>query len=138
MNIIATYHPADKDYGHMKIEEPKTPYAPNDIIDEEIDNEQPTTGIDPNALAQRFYFFSIFLLYVCWTFRLNESSTPLPETSTMRSDRLARKSIDEEIDPSLDEGIKYQSKIMITILFSFQNIVNNLKIIVNNITMNLK
>jgi hypothetical protein len=138
MNIIATYHPADKDYGHMKIEEPKTPYAPNDIIDEEIDNEQPTTGIDPNALAQRFYFFSIFLLYVCWTFRLNESSTPLPETSTMRSDRLARKSIDEEIDPSVDEGIKYQSKIMITILFSFQNIVNNLKIIVNNITMNLK
>jgi hypothetical protein len=138
MNIIATYHPADKDYGHMKIEEPKTPYAPNDIIDEEIDNEQPTTGIDPNTLAQRFYFFLIFLLYICWTFRLNESSTPSPKTSTMRSDRLARKSIDEEIDPSLDEGIKYQSKIMITILFSFQNIVNNLKIIVNNITMNLK
>jgi len=54
MNIIATYHPVDKDYGHMKIEEPKTPYAPNDIIDEEVITEPPTTGIDPSALTQRF------------------------------------------------------------------------------------
>lgn len=56
MNIIATYHPVDKDYGHMKIEEPKTPYAPNDIIDEEVVTDPTTnaTGIDPNALTQRF------------------------------------------------------------------------------------
>ena len=55
MNIIATYHPVDKDYGHMKIEEPKTPYARNEAIDEE--NESATTGIDPNTLAQRLLGF---------------------------------------------------------------------------------
>ncbi|CAF0816663.1 unnamed protein product [Rotaria sp. Silwood1] len=87
MNIIATYHPPDKDYGHMKIEEPKTPYAPNDIIDEEILPEATNAGIDPLTLAQR----------------LNQSTVPSPDSSLSRLSRHVRRSIDEVIELSPEE-----------------------------------
>lgn len=58
MNILATYHPADKDYGHVKIDEPPTPYNRLSECEGDGQSGDEDNVFDPQRLASRLYLFT--------------------------------------------------------------------------------